>query len=33
MLISRIERNDAALQQALSYLDDFVETRIRMRRA
>jgi TetR/AcrR family transcriptional repressor of nem operon len=29
MLISRIERNDVALQQSLGYLDDFVETRLR----
>jgi TetR/AcrR family transcriptional repressor of nem operon len=29
MLISRIERNDVALQQAMGYLDDFIETRLR----
>jgi TetR/AcrR family transcriptional repressor of nem operon len=33
MLISRIERNDIALQQALGYLDDFVETRVRASRS
>jgi TetR/AcrR family transcriptional repressor of nem operon len=33
MLISRIERNDIALQQALGYLDDFIETRLRAPRS
>ena len=32
MLISRIERNDSALQQALLYLDNYVETDLRQPR-
>ena len=33
MLISRIERSDTAMRQALSHLDDYVESQIRQPRA